>query len=340
MSDKLEFYEKVNNEIRAQKPKMAICYDFDKTLSPDDMQTFTLIPSFGIDKGEFWDASNKLAKENLMDNNLAWMHELIRYSEFNGKSLKREYFRQTGADVKLYRGVKTWFNRMNEYAEKKGIELEHYIISSGLKEIIEGSEIAKFFKRIYASTYLYSPDGIAKWPAQAINYTNKTQFIFRIAKGCLEEYDEKVNDSMSDEKLTIPYENIIYIGDSATDIPCMRLVKSKGGYSIGVYDPVKDNRARVYQLFNDGRLSFYAPADYSAKSEISKYMKQIIDEIAAKEAIKTERRILKQPAEAYKIKKSVEDMAKVYPGKMTLKEKRELEKMTSALDEIIPGNIE
>ena len=144
---------------------------------------------------------------------------------------------------------------------------------------------------------------------------------------------------MSDEQLRIPYENIVYIGDSATDIPCMRLVKSKGGYSIGVYDPTKDNRSRVYQLFNDGRLSFYAPADYSAKSEISKYMKQIIDEIAAKEAIKTEQKILKKPADAYKVMKSVEEMAKVYPGKMPLKEKRELDKMTTALSEIIPGNI-
>ena len=138
MSESKELYEKMNDEIRAKKPKMAICYDFDKTLSPDDMQTFTLIPSFGIDKSEFWQSSNKLAKDNLMDTNLAWMHELIRYSEFKRKSLKREYFRETGADVKLYKGVKTWFKRMNEYAEKKGIELEHYIISSGLKEIIEG----------------------------------------------------------------------------------------------------------------------------------------------------------------------------------------------------------
>lgn len=271
MSESTELYEKMNDEIRAKKPKIAICYDFDKTLSPDDMQTFTLIPSFGIDKSEFWQSSNKLAKDNLMDTNLAWMHELIRYSEFKRKSLKREYFRKIGADVELYKGVKTWFKRMNEYAEKKGIELEHYIISSGLKEIIEGSEIAQYFKRIYASTYLYSADGVAKWPAQAINYTNKTQFIFRIAKGFLEEYDERVNDSMPDELLRIPYENIVYIGDSATDIPCMRLVKSKGGYSIGVFDPQKDNRGKVYQLFSDGRINFYAPADYSANSEISKY---------------------------------------------------------------------
>lgn len=283
--------------VATSKPRMAICYDFDKTLSPDDMQTFTLIPSFGIDKDEFWAASTKLAKENLMDNNLAWMHELIRYSEFKGRSLKLEYFKEIGADVKLNKGVTEWFGNVNAYAEEKGIELEHYIISSGLKEIIEGSEIAGEFKRIYASSYLYSADGVAKWPAQAINYTNKTQFIFRIAKGCLEEYDESVNDIMPDDQLRIPYENIVYIGDSATDIPCMRLVKSRGGYSIGVYDAEKNDTARVNQLFRDGRISFYAPADYSRESELTKYMKHIIDEITAREAIKREAKILSNSAE-------------------------------------------
>ena len=172
------------------RPRMAICYDFDKTLSPDDMQTFTLIPSFGIDKDKFWAETDAFARENSMESNLSWMFMLVRYSRFLGKSLKREYFRAIGAQVELYRGVTDWFARTTAYAAQRGIELEHYIISSGLKEIIEGSAIAKNFKRIYASSYLYTTDGVAEWPAQAINYTNKTQFIFRIAKGFLEEYDE------------------------------------------------------------------------------------------------------------------------------------------------------
>lgn len=340
MEDKLlETYEKMENEIRARRPKMAVCYDFDKTLSPDDMQTFTLIPSFGIDKGEFWDESNALATNNLMDKNLAWMYELIKYSRFKGKSLRQEYFRETGADVKLYKGVETWFKKVNDYAEKKGIDVEHYIISSGLKEIIEGSKIASNFERIYASSYLYSTDGVAEWPAQAINYTNKTQYIFRIAKGYLDEYDERVNDSMPDQKLRIPYENIVYIGDSETDIPCMRLVKSKGGYSIGVYDPKKNNRARVYQLFNDERISFYAAADYSANGELFRFMKQIIKDIAAKESIKTEQKVLKQPADLYKVKSTIEELAENYPVEMTGKEKKEVAKMTGYLKDIIPGNI-
>lgn len=332
-------FEDVEKEIRAQRPRMAICYDFDKTLSPDDMQSFTLIPSFGIDKEEFWKATNDIAKEHLMDTHLAWMFQLIKYSKFKGKSLKREYFKAIGADVKLYKGVTTWFSKMNEYAEKKGIELEHYIISSGLKEIIEGSKIAPEFKRIYASSYLYSTDGVAEWPAQAINYTNKTQFIFRIAKGCLEEYDETVNDSMPDNKLRIPYENIVYIGDSVTDIPCMRLVKSKGGFSVGVYDPQKNNRARVYQLFNDDRLSFYAPADYTQRAQLSKIIKQIIDEIAAKETLKTERKIMQQPAELYKLRSSAQELLSKGGSHMTAKEKKAINSAIDEFEKSIPGNI-
>lgn len=337
---KKEAYETINKKIRRRVRRMAICYDFDKTLSPDDMQTFTLIPSFGIDKSEFWDNSNKLAEENLMDKNLAWMFELIRYSKFKTKSLKKEYFHEIGADVKLYKGVEDWFKNTTEYATEKGIELEHYIISSGLKEIIEGSKISSAFKRIYASSYLYSTDGIAEWPAQAVNYTNKTQYIFRIAKGFLEEYDERVNDSMREEQLRIPYENIVYIGDSATDIPCMRLVKSRGGYSIGVYDPEKDNRAKVYQMYNDGRLNFYAPADYTVSGALFTYIKQVINEIEAKESIKTEQLILKQPADIYKMKASIAAIADSYPGKMTAKEKNEFIKIDSSLKELIPGNID
>lgn len=336
-------YESIKREIKARKPKMAICYDFDKTLSPDDMQTFTLIPSFGFDKNTFWNESNALAQDNLMDKNLAWMYLLLRYSNTKRLSIKKDYFNKIGADVPLYDGVTTWFERMNKYAESKGIELEHYIISSGLKEIIEGSSIASQFKRIYASSYLYSADGVAEWPAQAVNYTNKTQFIFRIAKGFYEEYYERVNNSMNDADLTIPYENIVYIGDSATDIPCMRLAKSKGGYSIGVYDPVKNNRDNVYQLYNDGRISFYAPADYRARSNISKFMKQIIDEIAAREAMKTERKVLEIPANLYKTVRTIGTFINNVPESMKSSEKKKISKISSELTEMktmIEGNIE
>lgn len=326
--------------IEKSKPKMAICYDFDKTLSPDDMQTFTLIPSFGMSNKDFWTESNQLARDNLMDNNLAWMYQLIQYSHVKRKPIKRTYFNEIGAEVPLYKGVDTWFERINKYADTKGIEVEHYIISSGLKEIIEGSPIAKYFSRIYASSYLYSTDDVAEWPAQAINYTNKTQYIFRIAKGIFEEYDERVNDSVPDRDLNIPYENIVYIGDSATDIPCMRLVKNKGGYSIGVYDPQKNNRKKVYQLFNDDRINFYAPANYSARSDISKYIKQIIDEISAREKMKAERQLLKQSADMYRIYSELTEIVPKFEGTMKPSHQKFIEKQVDSIKSMIEGNID
>ena len=317
----------------AARPKMAICYDFDHTLSPDDMQTFSLIPSFGIDPGDFWGESDSLAREHLMDKNLAWMFELIKYSKFKGKSLSRDYFRSVGAEVLLYKGVEEWFNYVNEYAESRGIEVEHYIISSGLKEIIEGTAIAKYIKRIYASSFLYSADGIAEWPAQSVNYTNKTQFIFRIAKGILEEHDERVNDNMPHSKYPIPYENIVYIGDSSTDIPCMTLVKSKGGYSIGVFDPISKNKKKVYQLFNDERINFYAPARYSKDSPIAMYIRQIIDEVAMREAHKASEHQLKAPAEAYRRRTSISRAFSELSIEMSDDERATLEKMLGYFDE-------
>lgn len=187
--------------------------------------------------------------------------------------------------------------------------MRHYIISSGLKEIIEGSSIADNFERIYASSFFYSVDGVAIWPAQTVNYTNKTQYIFRIAKGFLEEYDERVNDSMPDDELEIPYENFIYIGDSDTDVPCMRVVTSKGGYSIGVYNPITNKRAKVYKLFEDGRLGFFAPADYSATGELFKTVKGILKSISAKESLKAKRRELKALSTPYRQYKDVERMS-------------------------------
>lgn len=314
-----------------KKPKIAICYDFDKTLSPDDMQTFTLIPSFGMKSEDFWKESDQLAKDNLMDKNLAWMYKLIRHSKARGLSIRKEYFREIGAEVALYQGVESWFDRMNAYAESKGVELEHYIISSGLKEIIEGSPIAHHFKRIYASSYLYSPEGDAEWPAQAINYTNKTQYIFRIAKGFMEEYDERVNDSVKERTMYIPYQNFVYIGDSATDIPCMRLVKSKGGYSIGVFDPVKNARSKVYQLYSDGRINLYAPADYSEGSDISRLMEKIIDEIAAREAIKTEQQTLSGNAEIYRRYCAMSSILPTLPPEDAEKFRATLEEMQAQL---------
>lgn len=267
-------------------PVLAICYDFDKTLSPDNMQAQGYIQSVGYDVDEFWRESNALARDNDMDANLAYMYKMQEAAE--GKLLfKKEELEEYGANVKLFPGVEGWFERMRSYGKSKNVIVEHYIISSGLKEMIEGTIMAKSgaFEKIYASSFYYNERGIAKWPAQVINYTNKTQFLFRIEKGVLDINDPGVNDSFKPEDLRIPFRNMVYIGDSDTDIPCMKLVNANGGHSIGVYDPLTEDKEKVYKMLRDNRIRYFAPADYSLGTELDKLVRAIIDKTAAYEAL-------------------------------------------------------
>lgn len=279
-------YERKKKE---KDPVLAICYDFDKTLSPDDMQAQGYIQSVGYDISQFWKESNELATQNDMDNNLAYMYKMVKEAEgnliFNKKTLE-EY----GAKVKLFRGVDGWFERIREYGKEQHVIVEHYIISSGLKEMIEGTKIAKegAFEKIYASSFFYNERGVAVWPAQVINYTNKTQFLFRIEKGVLDINDSGVNDYFPPEEMRVPFRNMVYIGDSDTDIPCMKLVNSSGGHSIGVYDPDTQEKTKVKKMIQNNRIKYYAPADYTEGSELDRLVKAIIDKTATYEVLENQ----------------------------------------------------
>lgn len=278
----MNFERKYKEEL----PVLAICYDFDKTLSPDDMQAQGYIQSVGYDVAKFWDESNEMATANDMDSNLAYMFKMVQEAQgnivFNRKALA-EY----GSHVQLFPGVSEWFERIRKFGESKGVIVEHYIISSGLKEMIEGTEIAKngAFEKIFASSFYYNERGIAVWPAQVVNYTNKTQFLFRIEKGILDVNDPRVNDHFSPDQMRIPFRNIVYIGDSDTDVPCMKLVNSRGGHSIGVYNPETMNKEKVYKIMVDNRIRYFAPADYTENSEIDRLLKAIIVKTAAQEIL-------------------------------------------------------
>lgn len=269
-------------------PVLAICYDFDKTLSPDDMQAQGYIQSVGYDVSDFWKESNQLAEENDMDQNLAYMYKMIQEAE--GKVLfTKERLADYGSKVRLFPGVEEWFERIRKYGKDKGVIIEHYIISSGLKEMIEGTSVAQAgaFERIYASSFYFNEKNVAKWPAQVVNYTNKTQFLFRIEKGILDVNDQGVNDYFSPEDIRVPFRNIVYIGDSDTDIPCMKLVNTYGGHSIGVFDSEKQNKTKVYKMLRNNRIKYYAPADYSEGSELDSLVKAIIDRTVYNEALET-----------------------------------------------------
>lgn len=279
MSEK-EFIRKRKED----KPVVAICYDFDKTLSPDDMQSQGFIQSVGWDVPKFWQKSNGLAEKNDMDQNLAYMYMMSEEGE--GKVwLTKSALAEYGSRINLFPGVETWFKRIEKYAEDKGVIVEHYIISSGLKEMIEGISIAKYFEKIYASSFYYNDKGVAVWPAQVVNYTNKTQFLFRIEKGVLDINDLGVNDYFEPEKIRVPFRNMVYIGDSDTDIPCMKLVNSHGGHSIGVYNNLTNNRVKVYKMMHDKRIKYFVPADYNEGSELDKLVKAIIDRTVTNEVL-------------------------------------------------------
>lgn len=278
--------QKSGRKFKEALPVLAICYDFDKTLSPDNMQAQGYIQSVGYDPDRFWRESNELAQAHGMDSNLAYMYKMVREAEGN-LVLNARALGEYGAKVRLFPGVEEWFERVRAYGLSRGVIVEHYIISSGLKEMIEGTGIAKrgAFERIYASSFLYNERGVVVWPAQVVNYTNKTQFLFRIEKGVLDEGDDGVNEFFPPDKIRVPFRNMVYIGDSDTDIPCMKLVNTHGGHSIGVYDPQGRGKSAVYKMMKDSRIRYFVPAEYFAGGELDRLACEIIDKTAAYERL-------------------------------------------------------
>lgn len=267
------------------RPVVAVLYDFDGTLAPGNMQEHAFIPDIGMKAKDFWEESNRLARENEMDGILAYMYFMLHKAKAMDKRITREAFVNYGRNVELFPGVSDFFTRMNSYGSERGLEIQHYIISSGLKELIEGTSIAGAFKNIFASYFYYDVNGTAVWPAVALNYTSKTQFLFRINKGCLDIWDGKsVNQYMTEEQRPVKFRNMIYLGDGDTDIPCMKLVKSNGGHSIAVYKP-GSSRKDANRLIDENRVDFVAPADYNENKEIDAIVRTIIDQIAAEEKL-------------------------------------------------------
>lgn len=248
------------------------------------MQAQGYIQSIDYEVADFWKESNELAKNNDMDQNLAYMYMMSTRSR--GKVLfTRDTLHEQGGKVKLFPGVDTWFDRINEYGRNKGVSVEHYIISSGLKEMIEGTEVAEKFTKIYASSFYFDDTGVAVWPAQVVNYTNKTQFLFRIEKGVLDINDQGVNSFFQPNQYRVPFRNMIYIGDSDTDIPCMKLVNTNGGHSIGVYNSETKDKSKVFRMLDEKRIKYYVPADYNENSQLEQLVKMIIDRTISNEML-------------------------------------------------------
>lgn len=261
---------------------VALIYDFDDTLVLGNTQEYGYIDSLGMKKEDFWMEVANLMKECSIDRVLAYMYLMVSKSKEKNMPLTKKLLTKFGESVKFLDGVEDWFERVNNYGEEMGLKVHHYIVSSGIREMILGTKIANKFDNVYAGSFLYNENGEAIWPAIAINYTNKTQFLYRINKGIMDVVDEQINDYMHPWDRFIPFNNMVYVGDGLTDVPCMKLVKEQGGKSIAVYNSAKAREVSE-NLINEQRVNYISPADYTTGSKIDKYIQEVFKEITERQ---------------------------------------------------------
>jgi hypothetical protein len=269
--------------------KTALIYDFDGTLARGNMQEVTFIPSVGMGVGDFWGEADRLTKSADGDNILMYMQLMLQRARENGRPVTKTLLKEHGEDVKLFDGLKSdltgkgWFERIDAIGRKYGLEIEHYIISAGLEEMIDGCPIRPAFRHVFASKFAYDDHGVAIWPAVGVNYTTKTQYLFRINKGVLNHWDhERINKFVPDDERAVPFERMIFLGDGDTDVPTMKMMHTKGGFSIAVYDPRNSERdqEKIYGLISEDRVNFVAAADYREGQPLDLIVKGLLGRIA------------------------------------------------------------
>lgn len=290
----------------AKKTKVALIYDFDETLSVTYMQDYILIPSLGMKPQTFWDKANAWSRENCADQITGSMYYFTKTAKEKGIDLTREFFNNAAKTITYFEGVEDWFDRINEYGKKLDLQIEHYIISSGYEEIIEGTSIVKHFKNVFGCSYAFDDKGIAVWPARIVNYSTKTQYLSKINKGLGKLEDRAVNEFMPDEDRAIPFTRMIYFGDGMTDIPSMKLTKERNGIAIAVYRPKSQHKKTAIKLLTDGRVNFALPADYREGKNIDKVVKTILNKMATERDLE----ILKYKEEKKKLSQRLGKMLK------------------------------
>ena len=277
---------------RAAKPNIAICYDFDGTLIRGNMQENSFLSEVGIPAGEFWMQVKERARNHDMDEVLAYMQLMVEAARRAEKPFTRQALVEHGKSLELFPGVDGWFGLINEYCKSVGAKAEHFIISSGVQEMIEGSGIAKEFEHIFASGFSFDANGVPDFAARSVNYTTKTQYLFRINKGISNSWDnEKINRFTPEEERPRPFSRMIYIGDGETDVPAMKMVNHQGGYSIAVYPPRVGKRRNADEmakmrtaerLVKDDRAKFVVEANYEEDGPVFRLVgmlvRRIVDE--------------------------------------------------------------
>ena len=276
-----------------KKTPIAICYDFDGTLIRGNMQENSFIPGLDMKPKDFWEKVKQEAEKQDMDEVLAYMERMVFEARKNEQSLNRASLKKHGENVTLFPGLEKWFGLINKQGTELGLAIEHYVISSGIEEMIKGSPIGGHFKHIFASGFAYDADDVPKFAARSVNYTTKTQYLFRINKGVLNSWDNGINKVMDESERPMPFSRMIYLGDGDTDVPAMKMLNYKGGYSVAVYPPpkgkrrtkeeqIKKNAAR--DLHNQNRAQFVAEANYEESSDLFNIVVSLLNRIANEES--------------------------------------------------------
>lgn len=278
-----------------EKKTIALVYDFDGTLSPRPMQEYAFLPQIGVDASAFWAESNEIARREGADPLITYMHLMYKKAKAANVRIDRDDLVAQGRDVELFPGVLEWFDAIARYVqiatETQGVTLKHYLISSGLTEIIEGTPIYHRFDNVFASEYWFEAYDLP-YPKRVITDTGKTQYLFRINKG-VEDLGQSINDHMPEATRPVPFSNMIYFGDGDTDVPSMAVMRKNGGYALAVHTSGESN-AKCVKLFNAGRCDFYAPADYRRGSDLFRRTCLLIDKMLADMRVREEMWELRQ----------------------------------------------
>jgi hypothetical protein len=270
----------------APQNTIALIYDYDQTLSPAYMQEEAIFPQFGIHADRFWKQCQALVREQNYDNELAYMKVLLDTLEMDRPT--NEELRKLGAKLNFYPGLPEMFEEfqtelLSPEHKAYGITVEHYIVSSGLKVLLEGSRLAPYVKAIFGCEFGEDAQGRITFPKRAISHTQKTQFLFRINKGML-DLSEDVNDHMAPDLRPIPFPNMVYIGDGPTDVPCFTVMQRNGGKAIAVYnpnDPTRSSFKKCYQLSAHAeRVKNIAPSDFRQGSHLRFLIEEMVQDIA------------------------------------------------------------
>jgi hypothetical protein len=270
----------------AAQSTIGIIYDYDQTLSPNYMQDEVLFPHFGINPAQFWKRSRELVNTEGYDGELAYLKTMLDCLAMDRPT--NQDLRKLGTGLKFYKGLPEMFaeldSSLTEEQKLYSVRIEHYIVSSGLKALIDGSRIAPHVKRVFGCEFGEDQDGRITFPKRVISHTTKTQYLFRINKGLLEPTDD-VNDHMPPELRPIPFQNMIYVGDGPTDVPCFTLMKKYGGHALAVYNPDEPSRSsfrKCYQLSAlADRVKHIAPADYRPGSHFRLLLEEMVQEVAS-----------------------------------------------------------